>query len=100
MWAKNRHGAEMIRRDLKAAEIPYEDESGRQFDFHALRHQYISSLAAAGVHPKAAMMLARHSTIELTMQSYTHLSVLALSADVNKLPGFSSPGQGSAAEAG
>jgi hypothetical protein len=28
------------------------------FDFHAIRHQFISSLAAAGVHPKTAQTLA------------------------------------------
>jgi integrase len=41
-------------------------------DFHALRHTFITSLAAAGVHPKTAQMLARHSTITLTMDRYTH----------------------------
>jgi hypothetical protein len=46
--------AEVIRLDLAAAGIPYLDPSGRAYDFHALRHQFISDLAAAGVHPKEA----------------------------------------------
>jgi hypothetical protein len=41
-------------------------------DFHGLRHQYITALTAAGVHPKTAQTLARHSTIDLTMNCYTH----------------------------
>jgi integrase/recombinase XerD len=70
--------AEMLREDLAAVELPYRDESDRVFDFHALRHQYISSLAAAGVHPKVAQTLARHSTIDLTMNRYTHLALADL----------------------
>ncbi len=60
----------MIRHDLAAAGIPYRDEQGRVFDCHSMRHQFISMLAAAGVHPKTAQELARHSTITLTMDHY------------------------------
>ncbi|MDA1013272.1 MAG: hypothetical protein O3A00_02335 [Planctomycetota bacterium] len=42
----------MIRVDLATAGIPYMDHRGHVFDFHALRHQFISMLAAAGIHPK------------------------------------------------
>lgn len=41
-------------------------------DFHTLRHTFISALARAGVHPKLAMDLARHSDINLTMRAYSH----------------------------
>jgi integrase len=47
-------GAELVRHDLAAAGIPYVDEDGAVFDFHALRGQFISMLAARGVHPKVA----------------------------------------------
>ena len=43
------------------------------FDFHALRHQFLSDLAQSGVHPKVAQELARHSTISLTMDRYSHV---------------------------
>ena len=66
-WASQRHGAEMIRIDLTAADIEAEDDRGRVLDFHALRHTFISNLARAGVHPRNAQALARHSTIDLTM---------------------------------
>ena len=64
--------ARMIRRDLEAAGIPYETDAG-VFDFHALRHQFLSDLAQSGVHPKVAQELARHSTISLTMDRYSHV---------------------------
>ena len=53
------------------AEIPYQDESGRYADFHALRHTFTTNLAKARVHPKTAQVLARHSTINITMELYT-----------------------------
>ncbi len=62
------------------------DSDGRVFDFHALRHHFISSLAAAGVHPKTAQQLARHSTITLTMDRYTHLSVRDMAGALDELP--------------
>jgi hypothetical protein len=43
----------MIRRDLEAADIPDETETGA-FDFHSLRHQFLSDPAGSGVHPKVA----------------------------------------------
>jgi integrase len=79
-------GAEMVRLDLQAAGIPYQDAAGRFFDFHALRGQFISALAAGGVHPKVAQVLARHSTINLTMDYYTHLDVLDVAGALDKLP--------------
>jgi integrase len=70
-WAVRKHVAEMLRKDLDLAEIPYQDTAGRYFDFHALRHQFISMLVQANVHPKKAQELARHSNITLTMDYYT-----------------------------
>ena len=84
-WSR-KGSAIMIRKDLAAADIPYEDDAGRVFDFHALRHQFISSLAQAGVHPKEAQSLARHSTISLTMDRYTHLNVVDLTGALDRLP--------------
>jgi excisionase family DNA binding protein len=81
-WYRN--AAEMIRMDL-AAGIPYRDESGRVYDFHALRGQFISNLAAAGVHPKVAQILARHSTISLTMDRYSHMDVLDVTGALDSL---------------
>ena len=85
------HAAKMVRVDLKAAGIVFRDETGRVFDFHGLRHQFISKLAAGGVHPKVAQVLARHSTITLTMDRYTHLGLLDQTEALEKLPALPSP---------
>jgi len=76
----------------------YRDSAGRVFDFHALRHQYVSNLAAAGVHPKIAQTLARHSTITLTLDRYTHVGLYDLSASVNSLPPIPIENDGTEAE--
>jgi integrase len=59
-------GAEMLRADLAAAGIPYMDASGRYFDFHSLRCQTATLLDAAGVSPRVAQRIMRHSTPGLT----------------------------------
>jgi integrase len=82
---------EMIKADLEAAGIDYIDESGRFADFHSLRHTFGSSLAAAGVHPKTAQELMRHSDINLTMLTYTHTLTGQLSKAINSLPDLSLP---------
>jgi integrase len=67
------------------------DDAGRYADFHALRHTFISNLAAGGVHPKTAQRLARHSTITLTMDRYTHLRRDDLADALKTLPDLNSP---------
>ncbi len=62
------------------------DSAGRIVDFHALRHTFISSLARSGVHPKTAQALARHSTITLTMDCYTHVALTEMSAALKQIP--------------
>lgn len=74
----------MLRHDLKIAEIDYV-VAGRYADFHALRHTFISSLARSGVHPSKAKELARHSTITLTMDVYSHVETEALRSAVDTL---------------
>lgn len=77
--------SEMIKRDLDAAKIPYRTDKGTG-DFHSLRHSFISSLARAGVHPSVAQALARHSTITLTMDAYTHTLREAEVDAIKRLP--------------
>lgn len=84
MWTDK--GAECLRKDLHKAGIPYEDQSGRVADFHSLRHTFISRLARSGVHPSVAQALARHSTITLTMDRYTHTALESMVEAVNTLP--------------
>ena len=67
--------SEMIKADLETAGIPYKNVSGHYADFHSLRHTFITNMAMSGVHPKIAQSLARHSTIQLTMDRYTHVGL-------------------------
>jgi hypothetical protein len=69
MWKKG--GAKMIKHDLNQADIQYETDGGFA-DFHSLRYDFGSILAAKNVHPKTIQDLMRHSGINLTMSRYTH----------------------------
>jgi len=62
------------------------DASGRVVDFHALRHTFITRLARSGVTPAVAKSLARHSTIMLTMDYYTHILIEDERAALDRLP--------------
>ncbi len=59
--------------------------------FHSLRHTTGTLLAAAGVHPKTAQTLMRHSDINLTMSRYTHTLTGQESRAVESLPDLSTP---------
>ena len=82
--------ADMLRIDLDAAGILFDTDDGVA-DFHSLRHSFISHLATGGVHPKLAQQLARHSTITLTMDRYSHVGLLDLNAALESLPTFVLP---------
>jgi integrase len=71
-WAKGKEAGVMLKADLERAGVPYKTEAGYA-DFHALRHSFISNLVRSGANPRVAMALARHSTIELTMNRYAHV---------------------------
>jgi integrase len=62
----------MLKADCKAAGIPDEIEQG-VVDFHWLRKSFVTRLARAGVHPRVAQTLARHSDINLTMGTYSEV---------------------------
>ncbi len=84
-------GAAMLRADLKAAEIPYEDASGLFFDFHALRCQTATLADAAGVSPRVVQKLMRHSSLELTGR-YTKPRAVDIEAAASMLPSLKPSG--------
>ncbi len=77
--------------------LRHADASGRVVDFHALRMTFITNLSRSGVMPKTAQVLARHSTINLTMNTYTMISVNDQAIAVETLPPI--PLAGKASEA-
>ncbi len=74
------------KRYLAWAGIDFEDEQGRRADFHSLRHTFGSMLAKAGVAPRVAMSLMRHTDMRLTQNVYTDPRVFDLAGAVAKLP--------------
>ncbi len=81
----------LLKRDLAAAGIPYVDDANKFADLHSLRHSFISNLARAQVHPNIAKELARHSTITLTMDRYTHCRLEDQQEAIERLPSISPP---------
>ena len=55
--------------------LEYQDDSGLFADFHSNRHLFITSLERAGLSPKMAQTLARHSDVRLTLGVYTHVGL-------------------------
>ena len=65
LWPPERNTALMVRTDLKAAGIAPE-----AFDFHCLRHSYVSAIVQCGGSVKDSMELARHHDADLTFNRY------------------------------
>ena len=81
---------ERFRKDLQEARIPELDARGRQLDFHAFRRTFATMLNGAGVSPRSAMELMRHSDMKLTFRTYTDAQLLPLSTELQKLPSLKS----------
>lgn len=67
-------GAEILRHDLVAAQIPFTTEEGI-VDFHALRVTYCTDLARAGVPLAQAQKLMRHCDPKLTATIYSRFGL-------------------------
>ena len=106
-WAAHKWASKFVQHDLKAAReawlkaapdaaereamaktdfLSYRDAEGRQADFHALRHTFLSRLGRSGASAKVMQRLARHSTVGLTLDRYTHAGLFDLQSAVEKLP--------------
>jgi integrase len=95
-WVEEaKEDADERKRREKSDLLRYRDADGRTFDFHACRHSFITLLAKGGVHPKMAQSLARHSSITLTLDRYTHVGLydqaVALAAIPSLLTGPPAP---------
>ena len=76
----------ILDRDLKAAGIPKRDERGRTVDVHAMRTTFGTLLSKGGVAPRTAQAAMRHSTIDLTMNTYTDPKLLDVAGAMESLP--------------
>jgi integrase len=59
-----------------------------EIHFHSLRHSYASLLLKAGEHPKVVQELLRHSSISMTLDTYSHVAPELKEAAANKLNGI------------
>ena len=66
--------------------LKYQDSNGLFADFHANRHLFITNLERAGLSPKMAQTLARHSDVRLTLDIYTHVGLHDQTAAIASLP--------------
>ena len=90
--------SEMLQEDLEASDVPYRDAQGRYFDFHALRHVYITNLKHAP--SRVAQSLARHKSSAMT-DRYTHVRLVDERAALEMLPDLTqAPDQESARKTG
>jgi len=67
-------------------------DAGRQFDLHALRFTFNNLLSKAGVSPRQAMELMRHTDLQLTMKGYTDPRLLDTASAVQSLPSLAPRG--------
>jgi integrase len=76
----------ILDRDLVAAGIAKRDERGRTVDVHAMRTTFGTLLSKSGVAPRTAQAAMRHSTINLTMNTYTDPKLLDVAGAMEALP--------------
>ncbi len=82
------NAAELIRDDLKTAEIDLIDKDGNEICFHSMRNSYISWLANSGTPAKVVQRLARHSSFAMTYDLYCRVLPESEQKAINFLPDF------------
>ena len=87
-WIAETDDPEERQRREESEFLVYKNKAGLFADFHGLRHTFISNLGKAGVAPKTAQILTRHSDLSLTMNIYTHVDQQEQAAAINSLPGL------------
>jgi integrase len=85
-WLKEAKGTEREVRE-QSDFLLFCNHVGLYADFHSCRHLFITSLERAGVRPKVAQTLARHSDIRLTLRVYTHSDQADQTEAIGELPG-------------
>ncbi len=68
------------------AGIPKQDDRGRTIDVHALRQTFCTLLSQGGVTPRIAQAAMRHSSVDLTMNTYTDARLLDVHGALDVLP--------------
>ena len=84
----NENGERMIEYDWQKWNRQLCSATGLNFTWHCLRHTYATILYDADIGVKEAQNLLGHSSVEVTMDIYTHLSEQKKTASADKLNKF------------
>lgn len=76
-WLEESEDSDECLNRIKADFLRYCNHDGLFADFHSMRHGFITAMGRAGITPKTAQVLARHSDVRLTLGVYTHVEILA-----------------------
>jgi integrase len=86
MWISR--GAEMLRHDLTAAGLPYQDANGLFYDFHSLRSVTPTLMARNGVPLSAAQHHLGHHDFKTTHKFYTKHTLRSQAVEQAKIPSY------------
>lgn len=57
----------------------------RRYRLHDLRHTYVTHAILTGINPRVVQYLAGHSSLELTLQVYSHITVETAQAEIRRV---------------
>lgn len=57
----------------------------RRYRLHDLRHTYVTRAILSGINPRVVQYLAGHSSLELTLQVYSHITIEAAQAEIRRV---------------
>lgn len=57
----------------------------RRYRLHDLRHTYVTRAILSGINPRVVQYLAGHSSLELTLQVYSHITLEAAQAEIRRV---------------
>lgn len=57
----------------------------RRYRLHDLRHTYVTQAILSGINPRVVQYLAGHSSLELTLQVYSHITIEAAQAEIRRV---------------
>jgi Ni,Fe-hydrogenase III small subunit len=85
-WIKESPNDQVRKQREESDFLCYHHENGLYADIHSNWHTFITNLERAGVSPRTAQSLARHSDIRLTMGVYTHVGLSDQASAIESLP--------------
>lgn len=82
--ASSQYYSSIFKNLVKKYNKKYEDKLP-DFSPHVLRHTFCTRLASKGMNPKSLQRIMGHSSIEITLNLYTHASIDEIQAEMERL---------------